>query len=132
VLRQEIVAIGPELLLVGIDDTAGSYIDGPSLSNEDAVLPTAQPRPVTLLLKHQPRVRPGSLGRFDLQISGHTHGGQLFPFWILTSSVYQYWRGFHELDKGSSLSVSNGGGTWGPPIRLLAPPDVTVITLTTK
>ncbi|MHC4717773.1 MAG: metallophosphoesterase family protein, partial [Planctomycetota bacterium] len=88
--------------------------------------------PFTVLLKHQPRVTANMPGRFRLQLSGHTHGGQIFPFGIATALVYKRDRGLHELDKGALLYVSRGTGTWGPPLRLFAPPEVTVITLRPK
>ncbi len=83
----------------------------------------------TILLKHRPTVDPRSLGRFRLQLSGHTHGGQIFPFNIVMALVYRHARGLHELPQGSAIYVSPGTGTWGPRLRVLAPPKVTVITL---
>jgi hypothetical protein len=131
VLRQKAVLFGTELMLVGVDDS-GTHFDHQGMSDENAVLPPREHRPVTLLLKHQPVVRPESLGRFDLQLSGHTHGGQVFPFGLLTARIYPLGFGWHDLGEGSKLYVSNGAGTWGPPIRLFAPPEVTLITLTTR
>jgi len=69
------------------------------------------------------------LGQFDLQLSGHTHGGQIFPFSLITALFYANQSGFAYLDKGSLLHVSRGTGTWGPPMRFLSPPHVTVIEL---
>lgn len=138
VLRQRSVAIGKELLIAGVDDAGEHPFDGPSFSDEDKVLPPAaagtpgDPRPVVVLLKHKPRIDEASLGRFDLQLSGHTHGGQIFPFSLITRAVYGRYRGLYDLEKGSKLYVSKGAGTWGPPIRLFAQPEVTVIILTTK
>jgi hypothetical protein len=82
-----------------------------------------------LLLKHRPLVDGNSRGLFDLQISGHVHRGQIFPFSIITGLYYQTQAGFATLSDGSSLYVSRGSGTWGPPIRFLSPPEVTVIDL---
>ena len=86
----------------------------------------------TLLLKHQPYIDQASLGLFDLQLSGHTHKGQMFPFTWLTRLSYPLNAGRYDLDKGSVLYVNRGTGTWGPPIRFLAPPEVTVIELIRK
>lgn len=82
-----------------------------------------------LLLKHRPLVDKGALGLFDLQLSGHVHKGQIFPFSIITALYYPTQAGFANLPRGSELYVSRGTGTWGPPIRFLAPPEVTVIDL---
>lgn len=129
VLRQQGHMIGQELLIAGVDDPAGRRIHGPSLLDENSVLRPPGDRPTTLLLKHQPRVENSSVGRFDLQISGHTHGGQIYPFRYLTAMFYRYYRGWHDLGEGSHLYVSRGAGTWGPPLRLLARPEITVIDL---
>jgi predicted MPP superfamily phosphohydrolase len=68
-------------------------------------------------------------GLFDLQLSGHTHGGQIFPFNLVTSLFFQYHRGYFDLPNHSYLYVNRGVGTWGPPIRFLSPPEITVIDL---
>ena len=86
----------------------------------------------TLFLKHRPLLDKGALGLFDLQLSGHAHKGQIFPFSIFTKLSYPTDDGCLRLADGSYLCVSRGAGTWGPPIRFLAPPDVVVIELSHK
>jgi predicted MPP superfamily phosphohydrolase len=81
------------------------------------------------LLKHRPQVIKGTEGLFDLQLSGHTHGGQIWPFSYVTRWVNRHTQGLSRQD-GSAVYVSNGAGFWGPPMRFLAPPEVTVIDLT--
>jgi len=83
----------------------------------------------TLFLKHQPIVSKESLDLFDLQLSGHTHKGQIFPFSLMTKLAYHMHTGLSELNQNTLLYVSRGSGTWGPPIRFLAPPEVTIIDL---
>ena len=86
----------------------------------------------TLLLKHRPEVDQKSLGLFDLQLSGHTHKGQIFPFNIITLLYFPiHWGILNPLDH-CFLYVSRGSGTWGPPIRFLSPPEVTLIELVSK
>lgn len=116
--------------IAGVDDGA-SRLGGDFLKRQEAkVLANgAPPRPATLLLKHRPSIDPDSLGKFDLQISGHTHNGQIFPFRYFVQMLFSHIAGFYNLDKGSSLYVSRGSGTWGPPMRLFAPPEVTLIIL---
>jgi len=80
-----------------------------------------------LLLKHQPFVVDGE--NFNLQLSGHTHGGQIFPFMLITRLFFPKNYGYFELEKNKSLYVSGGAGTWGPPVRVFAPPEITVIDL---
>ena len=82
-----------------------------------------------LLLKHRPVVDKECEGLFDLQLSGHTHKGQLFPFSLITRLSYIIDAGFLPLRGNSALYVNRGAGTWGPPMRFLAPPEITVIDL---
>jgi predicted MPP superfamily phosphohydrolase len=83
----------------------------------------------TILLKHRPLVDREALGLFDLQLSGHTHKGQIFPFNLVTMLYYPTHAGFLRLEGDASLYISRGSGTWGPPIRFLSPPEVTIIDL---
>ncbi len=96
---------------------------------EKALLSKVPSDRFTLLLKHRPAVDPESLGLFDLQLSGHVHKGQIFPFNLLTHLFYPVRTGFTLYPQNAALYVSRGTGTWGPPIRFLAPPEVTVIEL---
>jgi uncharacterized protein len=83
-----------------------------------------------LLLKHQPYIDEGA--NFNLQLSGHTHGGQLFPFRFVTRLFFAKNYGLYELAPNKLLYVSRGTGTWGPPVRVFAPPEITVIDLIGK
>lgn len=124
VLRNRSVTLGGVVNVVGEDDPqTGTTV------NESALLKQTQNGLFTVLLKHRPDVRPESLGLFDLQLSGHTHDGQIFPFNFIVGLVYPYLDGFYDLGHGSALYTSRGTGTWGPPIRVLAPPEVTVIDI---
>jgi uncharacterized protein len=84
----------------------------------------------TLFLQHLPMVAEQTEGLFDLQLSGHTHRGQIFPFRLVTGLFYPKQNGFYPLAQGSKLYTSRGSGTWGPPMRVLSPPEVTIIELT--
>ncbi len=64
----------------------------------------------------------------DLQLSGHTHGGQIFPFHLLVKKANKYLAGLYEV-RGLKLYVSRGVGSWGPPMRLFAPSEITLISL---
>ena len=68
-------------------------------------------------------------GLFDLQLSGHTHQGQIFPFSLITRMVFPHHSGDYRLPGRGLLHVNRGTGTWGPPMRFLAPPEITVIDL---
>jgi uncharacterized protein len=129
VLRNEAVSVSGLINIAGVDDPTGKYL---GLSNgipEEQVLSRLPRDKFTLLLKHQPTIREGSLGLFDLQLSGHTHQGQIFPFRYMVQIFFSHIAGWYDLPKGSHLYVSRGTGTWGPPIRFLSSPEVTVIDL---
>ena len=125
VLRGESETVNGTINVVGVDDPAGG---GPA-EDEATILSTVPNSLFTLFLKHRPEVLRRSEGLFDLQLSGHTHRGQIFPFRFITGIVYPMQDGLYELDKGSRLYTSRGSGTWGPPIRFLSPPEVTIIEL---
>lgn len=124
ILRNRGVPLGRHLALVGVDDPAGGHqID------EQAVLDSISAEEFVILLKHRPRFEESSAGRFDLQLSGHAHRGQIFPFNLLTGIAYPMQDGLYALPGGQRLYTSRGTGTWGPPMRIGAPPEITLIEL---
>lgn len=128
ILRNERLLVNG-IVFVGLDDPAGGYTGQGALKAAGTLFAARPRRDFTILLKHRPSVDPASLGHFDLQLSGHTHKGQIFPFNLISWLFYPYRAGhLTKLDPGY-LYLSRGSGTWGPPIRFLAPPEVTVIDL---
>ncbi len=115
--------------IVGIDDITGRR--AAAIVNENSrstkTMPVIHNDKFILLLKHQPYVNKSD--NFNLQLSGHTHGGQIFPFRLITALFFQNNYGYYALEKNKSLYVSRGVGTWGPPVRIFAPPEITVIDL---
>lgn len=128
-LRGEGVEVPGVISVFGVDDPAGGASGLSKAASEKELLSSSSRKTFTLLLKHRPAVNQGSTGLFDLQLSGHVHGGQIFPFRYMTRLANSYGTGFFALQNHSFLYVSRGSGTWGPPIRFLAPPEVTVIDL---
>jgi len=126
-LRGQAVTVNSLINIVGVDDRhkGGS-------AQEFSLLSSVQNGLFTLFLKHQPAVSEKTFGLFDLQLSGHTHGGQIFPFRLLTSQFFPYLKGYYKLPKGSGIYTNRGTGTWGPQIRILSPPEITVIELQRK
>lgn len=127
VLQGEAVRAGG-LVLAGIDDRDAA-IPGLNARHPGARAPVV-PRDgeFVVLLKHQPVVNGDPA--FDLQLSGHVHGGQVFPFTYLTRLAYRVGTGLTPLPGGRWLYVSRGAGTWGPPIRVLAPPEIAFVSVT--
>ena len=118
------------IILAGVDDpTAGAQTREPGSDTRKALIAASQ-HEFIVLLKHQPIVDNDI--PFDLQLSGHIHGGQIFPFNYLTRLTYRVSTGLTRLANGRLLYVSRGAGTWGPPIRLFAPPEITLITIESR
>jgi len=129
VLRGEALNIAGIINIAGIDDPTGRQSGLYKGVSERALLSGLSRDKFTLLLKHMPVVDENTVGLFDLQLSGHTHKGQIFPFSLITRLFFPHYAGLKELPNNSYLYVSRGSGTWGPPIRFLSPPEVTVFKL---
>jgi uncharacterized protein len=126
VLRGESAEAG-DIVLVGVDDPSAMPTGHKAKLDESRAPASVTTNDFIVLLKHQPVV--DSDTPFDLQLSGHIHGGQIYPFVHLTRLFYGVKTGLTELAEGRRLYVSRGTGTWGPPIRLFAPPEITLITI---
>ena len=129
ILRQETAEVGGFLNVVGVDDGEARRFGSAGNMTEEELLSQLPQEDFSVLLKHRPTLNQVSLGLFDLQLSGHAHKGQIFPFGLITEAMYPTDEGCLKLEDGSYLCVSKGAGTWGPPIRFLAPPDIMVIEL---
>jgi predicted MPP superfamily phosphohydrolase len=128
-LREEGLTVADLINIAGVDDPAKRRYGLDKDITEKELLSSLPRDKFTLLLKHRPRIDKEAVGLFDLQLSGHAHKGQIFPFSLLTWLVYPVHAGVAELPGDSRLYVSRGSGTWGPPIRFLAPPEVTAVDL---
>ncbi|MEU9500249.1 metallophosphoesterase [Streptomyces sp. NPDC048196] len=117
----------PGFDLAGVNDLAGATEHaGPDY---DLALGDRDPTRAVVLMAHQPvtihdTVRYG----VDLQLSGHTHGGQMWPFTYVAEATNPTVAGLERYGD-TQLYVTRGAGAWGPPVRLGAPPDVTVVEL---
>ena len=133
-LRNEYVELPNGIAIGGSDDPAWERASKspPHDSAETQLLRSMPPDSFRVYLKHRPTVASQNDGLFDLQLSGHTHHGQIFPFYLLAKLQYPYCDGTTYLANGSIIHVSRGTGTWGPPIRFLAPPEITIIDIVPK
>jgi hypothetical protein len=127
--RLEIATRGGVLDLAGVNDPGGvEFSDGPDF--ERALGDRDPTRPV-VLMAHQPIVaKDAARYGVDLQVSGHTHGGQMVPFNLLVRLEQPVVSGLGRVD-GVPVYVTNGAGFWGPPVRVGAPPQVSLIELRT-
>ena len=130
-LADEAVVAGP-LRILGLDDPKAREHKNASAPDVAALAETIGPAIFTVLLEHRPRLRPESAELLNLQLSGHTHGGQLFFLEPLMRSSYGIPTG--ESMHGSSgketrIVVTTGVGFSKLPIRLLTPPEIVVVDL---
>ncbi len=132
ILRGEGITVSNLINVAGVDDPARRRYGPDRAVSEKALLEKLPREKFTLFLKHQPVISSESLGMFDLQLSGHTHKGQIFPFNLVTKLFYRMHTGLSKVNGNALLYVSRGSGTWGPPVRFLSPPEVTVIDITYK
>jgi len=135
VLRNERVPIGQQgaaFDLAGIDDHEGKRLapgHGPDLAK---ALEGRNPDRAVVLLAHQPRaVLEACRHEVGLVLSGHTHGGQIWPWSYLVYLQQPYVRGLHE-HRGTQVYISAGTGFWGPPMRLGSTAEITLVTLRSK
>jgi predicted MPP superfamily phosphohydrolase len=129
VLRNEILALPGGLQILGIDDPTGSWRMGQRAPDFDRLVSSLDQQKPSILLYHQPVMfeKTASCG-IGLQLSGHTHGGQLFPVIYISKMIYPHTPGLHKIGD-IYLYVSWGIGTWGPPMRFKAPPELVYIRL---
>ena len=130
-LRNERVTIGADggcFELAGVDDHRGDWRQGSPCDLERALDGRDVSLPLVLLAHDPTTFTEASRRGVDLQLSGHTHGGQIWPFRWLVRLAVPWVEGLHERN-GSRLYVSRGTGFWGPPLRLLAPAEITEIVL---
>jgi predicted MPP superfamily phosphohydrolase len=133
ILRNQGMNLGNEINIAGIDDplVEDKYFgDTPTGDSEKDILSNLPRENFTLLLKHRPEIDVETLGLYDLQLSGHTHNGQMFPAGLaIKLFFYPHYTGFTRLFKGSALYVSRGTGTTLCPVRFLSPPEITVVDI---
>ncbi|MEV6305264.1 metallophosphoesterase [Actinoplanes sp. NPDC051861] len=122
---------GDSLVVAGVDDrtAAGSGLPGHH-ADHDAALSGTDPSLPVLLLAHQPQQITGAVAHgIDLQLSGHTHGGQMWPFHYLVRIDQPVLQGLSRHSTRTQLYTSRGTGFWGPPFRIFAPSEITLLVL---
>ncbi|MGY0500998.1 metallophosphoesterase [Nocardia sp. FBN12] len=120
---------GDRLVIAGIDDPTGVGLPGhgPDLP---AALAGADPALPVVLLAHQPKqIADSAAAGVALQISGHTHGGQIWPFHYLVRLDQPVVAGLSRHANNTQLYTSRGTGFWGPQLRVFAPSEITVLVL---
>jgi predicted MPP superfamily phosphohydrolase len=131
-LLNEHVVIGEgeqQFNLVGLNDVMGKRVDFFPPDAAAAFNGVDQSRSC-IVLAHQPKmIDEMDAYRCDLMLSGHTHGGQIFPFGLLVMAAQPYLAGLHSHAPDRQIFVSRGTGYWGPPLRFLAPSEISQIII---
>jgi predicted MPP superfamily phosphohydrolase len=140
VLRNERVALGDgtprgaTFDLAGVPDWSAGHGSGQEGLDLPRALAGRDPERSLVLLAHQPRdFGPTFRQGVELQLSGHTHGGQLFPWSLAVRAAFPYVKGLHRHEQdgvSGQVYVSRGTGYWGPPMRLGSSPEITKLVLT--
>ena len=133
VLLNEHVVIehaGARIAIAGVTDFSAHHFDPEHRSDPRAALDGVPLDAVKVLLAHQPRTAPHAHEHgYHLQISGHTHGGQFWPWNHFVKLQQPFTAGLHRLGE-MWIYISRGTGYWGPPMRFGSPSEITRITLT--
>ena len=120
---------GTPLVLAGVTDFNAAYFDPAHRSDPARALAGAPPEAVRLLLAHQPRSAAAAADAgFDLQLSGHTHGGQFYPWNLFVRLQQPFTAGLHRWGR-LWVYTSRGTGYWGPPNRFGSPSEITMLRL---
>ena len=127
VLRNEKVTVGGILELAGVNDKEGERFDGGGPDYESALKNCDFKKPV-VLLDHRPVSFTKNSDKIDLQLSGHTHAGQIPPMDLFVWLLYKYPFGLHKRND-SHIYTTFGTGTWGPPMRLFSRSEIVKIVL---
>ena len=129
-LRDKAIKIDNKFYLAGRDDRSKDRFGGEKRKSLAEVLHGVDKSFPVILLDHQPiGLGEARENGVDLQISGHTHHGQLWPLNIITNIVYELSWGYMQKG-GTHYYVSSGYGTWGPPVRTGNTPEIVIITIT--
>jgi predicted MPP superfamily phosphohydrolase len=128
-LRDEAVVIGNSFILAGREDRSISRFSDMKRKDLPVILNSVNKDMPLILMDHQPYSISESIKEgVDLHLSGHTHNGQLWPFNYITGAIYDMSHG-HVQIKNTHVYVSNGYGTWGPPVRTTGRPEIVNIKL---
>lgn len=132
VLNDDYVKIADSFYVVGREDIASESMNKKKRKSLEAILEGADKNLPIILMDHNPRdLKEPQDNGIDLQFSGHTHRGQMFPSQIVTSSIYEIDWGYLKKEN-FNIIVSSGVGTWGPPVRVGNSGEIVQVNLTAK
>jgi predicted MPP superfamily phosphohydrolase len=131
-LRDSFVKIDDSIYIIGREDRASKGFAGILRKPLEDIMQGIDKSLPLILMDHQPvRLRDAEKSGIDLQLSGHTHHGQLWPFNFITKKIYELSWGYLKRNN-THYYVSCGVGTWGPPVRTGNTPEIIALTLNFK
>ena len=126
---QNIIINDATIMITGIPDRSGGHFSSFHKTNMQKAVGGMNSSDLKILLAHQPGdVEHATKYGFDLQLSGHTHGGQYFPFSLLVRMAHPFLKGLHKREN-TWIYINQGTGYWGPPLRICTEPEITEIVL---
>jgi len=129
VLTDEVIRLGNGLQIVGRTDRTATQGGGKGRASLDSLLAQTDTSAPVILLDHQPYELSALAGTaVDLQLSGHTHNGQMWPLTIITNKMFELSHGYKKFGE-THVIVSSGFGIWGPRMRIGTRPEILSITL---
>jgi predicted MPP superfamily phosphohydrolase len=131
VLDSEVRVTSGGLQVCGLHDHTADRFTGAGVTRDlGKALDGIDPAKPSILMAHQPKgLEPATNARIDVIFSGHTHAGQIFPFWMLVRMQFRYMAGRYRLGPDTELIVNTGTGFWGPPMRLGTDSQIVVADL---
>jgi uncharacterized protein len=130
VLRDEVVTVNGNIMLIGREDRSISQFGGKKRKPLPEMMANIDRRFPILMMDHQPiGLNEAVDAGVDLQLSGHTHHGQIWPFGWITEAIYEVSWGYKKKNQ-THFYVSSGVGTWGPPVRLGNTPEIIHLRIT--
>jgi len=129
ILRDSVLTLPNGITIIGREDIDSRRFNGIQRKSISELIKDIEPNSPTILLDHQPSNLNDAIdNNIDLQLSGHTHHGQLWPFNYITSKIFRVSYGYEKI-QNTHIYVSCGFGSWGPPIRTTARPEIVKIVL---
>jgi uncharacterized protein len=130
VLRDTVAVLSNGIVIAGREDITGKQMNGKSRKELDVLLSGFDLEKPVIMMDHQPYKLAEVTGSgVDIQVSGHTHHGQMWPFNYITGAMFEISRGYGKIN-GTHFYVSSGYGTWGPPIRTNSRSEIVVMDIT--
>ncbi len=119
-----------KLMVAGVYDLQGERFSEKHRTDPHKAAHTVEQMSCKILLAHNPRsIEEATKAGFHLQLSGHTHAGQFYPFTWIARLAHQYFEGLYRVNETTQIYVNRGTGFWGPPNRLGKTGEITHITL---